>query len=93
MALYGPHCQPPDNQEEEQLRSEDDVPPPGDHDRLAEEALGGSDSTVNTAPRPRLDSVDNNQLMAQLNDLVQRYRGIPVNSLLPSLVFFSLLWY
>ena len=53
MALYQPRGQPPGRQEEEeQLRSED-APPPDDHDRLAEGALGGSDSTVSMATRAR----------------------------------------
>ena len=56
MALYRPRGQPPDRQEEEQQLRSEDAPPPDDHDRLAEGALGGSDSTVSTAPRPRLDS-------------------------------------
>ena len=73
MALYRPRGQPPDRQEEEQQLRSEDAPPPDDHDRLAEGALGGSDSTVSTAPRPRLDSADNSQLTAQLNDLIQRY--------------------
>ena len=73
MALYRPRGQPPDNQEEKEQLISEDAPPLDDHDRLAEGALGGSDSTVSAAPRPRLDSADNSQLTAQLNDLIQRY--------------------
>jgi len=56
MALYQPRGQPPGRQEEDEQLTSEDSPPLDDHDRLAEGALGGSDSTVSTAPRPRLDS-------------------------------------